>query len=73
LNILQLRLNFQPRAGERRKEICLILGVGRDAFQEFDFLQNAPGAFGHGAHGIVGQVDRQAGFLGDEPVNSAQQ
>ena len=84
LSILQRR--FQPGAVVGRKtpvfaktstwqgEINSILRAGRDArVSGIDAisLQNTAGSFRHGVHGVVGQVDRQAGFLGDEPVYAA--
>lgn len=50
-----------------------LLGVGRNALKKLKFLQNSACAFSDGAQGIIGDVDRQAGFLGDEPVNAAQE
>ena len=59
---------MQVDAGEES-----IFGVGRDAFEEFYFLQDASGAFGHGAHRIFSEMHWQAGFSGDKPVNAADQ
>lgn len=49
-----------------------LFGIGRDALKKLKFLQNPACAFGHGAQGIVGDMHRQASFLGDQPVNAAQ-
>jgi hypothetical protein len=54
---------LQPPAGGRGEES--VLGVGRDAFEEFNFLQNTTGAFSHGAHRIFCEMHWQAGFAGD--------
>ena len=35
-----------------------VFGVGRNAFQEFDFLQHAAGALGDGAHRVVSEMHR---------------
>jgi len=46
---------------------------GGDALEERELLEDATGAFGHGGQRIIGNVNRQAGFLRDEPVNVPQQ
>jgi hypothetical protein len=50
-----------------------LLGVGSDALEKLKFLQNPACTFGNGAQRVIGDVHRQTGFLGDEPVNTAQQ
>jgi hypothetical protein len=37
-----------------------------------EFLQNPARPFRHGGQGVVGDVNRQSRFLGDEAVNAAQ-
>lgn len=49
-----------------------LLGVGSDALEKLKLLQNPACAFGNGAQGVIGDMHRQAGFLGDQPVNAAQ-
>jgi len=38
-----------------------------------ELLQYPAGAFSHGAHGIVGDMNRQAGFFRHQAVDAAQQ
>ena len=38
--------------------------------EEFQFVQGPPGAFRDGAEGVLGDVDRESGFLGQQFVEA---
>jgi hypothetical protein len=48
------------------------LGVG-DPLEKGEFLKGFAGALGHGAEGILGDVDGEACFLAQESVESLEQ
>ena len=43
-----------------------------DFSQEIQLMEHDPGALGYGTEGVVGYMNRQAGLLGDQLVDSAQ-
>src|SRR3954469_3089653 len=51
----------------------LQLGIGSNALKKLKLLQPPSGAFGDCAQRIVRDVDWQAGFLGHQTVDTAQQ
>ena len=56
-------------AGERNRREST--GVGRDALEELEFLQDSSRSLRHGAQRVVGNVQRQAGFFGHHSVYAA--
>lgn len=48
-----------------------LLGTGSDSLEELEFLQDTTGSLSDCAQGVVGNMDRQTGLFGNQPVNAS--